>query len=90
MIVSRFLSFIIGFLAIIRTFMNSSTADQYDGLMQKKLKPGMHYFRIGRDVRTFIILLGVLVNQPLAILILIAFMTNAENVRRILLLYKNG
>ena len=86
----RFLYIIIGFLAIIGTFMNSYTADKYDGLMQKKLKPGMHYFRIGRDVRTFIILLGALVNQPLSILILIAFITNAENVRRVLLLYKNG
>lgn len=86
----RFLYIIIGFLAIIGTFMNSYTADKYDGLMQKKLKPGMHYFRIGRDVRTFIIFLGVLVNQPLSILILIAFITNAENVRRVLILYKNG
>ena len=86
----RFLYIIIGFLAIIGTFMNSYTADKYDGFMQKKLKPGMHYFRIGRDVRTFIILLGVLINQPLSILILIAFMTNAENVRRVLILHKNG
>ena len=86
----RFLYIIIGFLAIIGTFMNSYTADKYDGFMQKKLKPGMHCFRIGRDVRTFIIFLGVLVNQPLAILILIAFMANAENVRRVLILYKNG
>lgn len=86
----RFLYIIIGFLAIIGTFMNSYTADKYDGLMQKKLKPGMHYFRIGRDVRTFIIFLGALINQPLLILILIAFMTNAENVRRVLHLYKNG
>jgi CDP-L-myo-inositol myo-inositolphosphotransferase len=70
--------------------MNSYTADKYDGLMQKKLKPGMHYFRIGRDVRTFIIFLGVFINQPLSILILIAFMTNAENVRRVFILYKNG
>jgi len=85
----RFLYIIIGFLAIIGTFMNSYTADKYDGLMQKKLKPGKHYFRIGRDVRTFIILLGALVNQPLSILILIAFITNAENVRRVLILYKN-
>jgi CDP-L-myo-inositol myo-inositolphosphotransferase len=87
---STFLYIIIGFLAIIGTFMNSYTADKYDGLMQKKLMPGMHYFRIGRDVRTFIIFLGALVNQPLLILILIAFMTNAENVRRVLILHKNG
>ena len=86
----RFLYIIIGFLAIIGTFMNSYTADKYDGLMQKKLKSGMHYFRLGHDVRIFIIFLGALVNQPLLILILIAFMTNAENVRRVLILYKNG
>ena len=86
----RFLYIMIGFLAIIGTFMNSYTADKYDGLMQKKLKPGMHYFRIGRDVRTFIIFLGALVNQPLLILIVIALMTNAENVRRVLILHKNG
>jgi len=88
---SRFLYIIIGFLAIIGTFMNSYTADKYDGLMQKKiLKPGIHYFRIGRDIRILIIFLGALVNQPLLILIIIAFMTNAENVRRVLILYKNG
>jgi CDP-L-myo-inositol myo-inositolphosphotransferase len=87
---STFLYIIIGFLAIIGTFMNSYTADKYYGLMQKKLMPGKHYFRIGRDVRTFIIFLGALVNQPLLILILIAVMTNAENVRRVFILHKNG
>ena len=87
---STFLYIIIGFLAIIGTFMNSYTADKYDGLMQKKLIPGRHYFRIGRDVRTFIIFLGALVNQPLLILIVIALLTNAENVRRVLILHKNG
>ena len=85
----RFLYIIIGFLAIIGTFMNSYTADKYDGLMKKKLKQRVH-LRLGRDVRLFIIFLGALVNQPLAILILIAIMMNVENVRRILLLYKNG
>jgi len=69
--------------------MNSYTADKYDRLMQRKLKPRMHYFRIKRDIRTFIILLGVLINQPLSILILIAFITNAENVKKIFILYKN-
>ncbi len=87
---NRFLFIIIGFCAIIGTFMNSYTADKYDGLMQRKLKPGMQYFRIGRDVRTFIIFIGVLINQPLALLILIAVMTNVENVRRVIVLFKNG
>jgi len=47
----NFLALFIGFLAIIGTFMNSYTADKYDGLMKKKLGPGKYYFRMGRDVR---------------------------------------
>lgn len=80
----------IGFLAIIGTFMNSYTADKYDGLMKRKLGQEKHYFRMGRDVRIFIIFLGALVNQPLLILVLIALLMNAENIRRIVVLYKNG
>jgi len=80
----------IGFLAIIGTFMNSYTADKYDGLMKRKLKPGKHYFRMGRDVRMFIIFLGALLNQPLLVLVLIALLMNAENIRRIVALHKNG
>jgi len=79
----------IGFLAIIGAFMNSYTADKYDGLMKKNLTRGKHYFRIGRDVRMFIIFLGALLNQPALILFIIAFLTNTENIRRILLFYKS-
>ena len=78
----------IGFLAIIGSFVNSYTADKYDGLMKKKLGPGKHYFRIGRDVRIFIIFLGALINQPVWILFIIAFTTNVENIRRIINFYK--
>jgi CDP-L-myo-inositol myo-inositolphosphotransferase len=84
----NFLYLLIGFLAIIGSFMNSYTADKYDGLMKKKLDPGKHYFRIGRDVRMFIIFLGTLINQPVLILFIIAFITNAENIRRIVMFYK--
>jgi len=80
----------IGFLAIIGTFMNSYTADKYDGLMKRRLGPGKHYFRMGRDVRMFIIFLGALLNQPLSVLALIALLMNAENVRRIVVLHKDG
>lgn len=86
----NFLALFIGFLAIIGTFMNSYTADKYDGLMKRKLRPGKYYFRIGRDVRIFIIFLGALINQPLLTLVLIALLMNIENIRRIVLLYKNG
>jgi CDP-L-myo-inositol myo-inositolphosphotransferase len=84
-----FLNILIGFLAIIGTFMNSYTADKYDGLMKKKLN-SKHYFRIriGRDVRIFIIFVGALINQPLLTLLVIAVLMNIENVRRVILLYK--
>ena len=86
----NFLVLFIGFLAIIGTFMNSYTADKYDGLMKRKLGQGKYYFRMGRDVRIFIIFLGALINQPLLVLVLIALLMNAENIRRIVVLYKNG
>jgi len=78
----------IGFLAIIGAFMNSYTADKYDGLMKKNLTRGKHYFRIGRDVRIGIIFIGTLINQPALVLFIIAFLMNAENIRRILIFYK--
>ena len=80
----------IGFLAIIGAFMNSYTADKYDGLMQRKVGPGKYYLRMGRDVRIFIILLWALINQPLLTLILIALLMNLENIRRVVVLSKNG
>jgi len=79
---------LIGVFALIGTFMNSYTADKYDGLMKKKLGPRKHYFRIGRDVRMFIIFLGTLINQPVLILFIIALIMNAENIRRIVMFYK--
>ena len=87
---NNFLYIAIGFLAIVGAFMNSYTADKYDGLMKRKLRPGKYYFRMGRDVRIFIIFLGALINQPLLILVTIALLTNTENIRRIVVLYKNG
>ncbi len=86
---NNFLYITIGFLAIIGAFMNSYTADKYDGLMKRKLGPRGYYFRIGRDVRVFIIFLGALINQPLSTLVLIALLTNIENIRRIIVLNKD-
>lgn len=84
-----FLILFIGFLAIIGTFMNSYTADKYDGLMKRLLGTKESYVRIGRDIRIFIIFLGSLMNQPFAALVLIAFLMNTENIRRIVVLFKN-
>ena len=80
---------LIGFFALIGTFMNSYTADKYDRLMKKNLVPGKHYFRIGRDIRMFIIFLGALINYPILILYLIALTMNIENIRRIIMFYKH-
>jgi len=83
---SNFLYIAIGFLAIVGTFMNSYTADKYDTLMKKRLLSKDDFFRIGRDVRLLLIFFGALLNQVVLTLILIAVLTNAENIRRVVVL----
>ncbi len=85
-----FLTLFIGFMAVIGAFMNSYTADKYDGFMKKKLGEGRHYLRMGRDVRVFLIFIGALINQPFLILLVIALLMNIENIRRVKVLYENG
>lgn len=89
---STFLHITIGFLAIMGSFMNSYTADKYDGLrnglLSKRIGSKGFSFRIGRDVRTLIIFIGCLINQPLFILIWIGTIANLENIRRIVVLSK--
>ncbi len=96
----KLLCLVIGFLAIIGTFMNSYTADKYDGLMKKRIGLKGHYFRMGRDVRIFIIFLFALlnmhflfrmeiVNLPFLAILLIAILMNTENIRRVVVLHKN-
>jgi CDP-L-myo-inositol myo-inositolphosphotransferase len=87
---TNFLYITIGFLAIMGSFMNSYTADKYDSLMRNRLGSKEDYFRIGRDVRVFIIFLGALINQVVLTLVLIAAMTNAENIRRLVVLNRDG
>ena len=81
------LSLFIGFMAIIGSFMNSYTADKYDGLMKKKVKLNRG-FRIGRDVRIFLIFVGAIINQPIFALLLVALLMNIENIRRVVVCYK--
>jgi len=76
------LSVALGFAAIVGSFLNSYTADKYDGLMAVRLQ-GASYFRLGRDVRVFIIFLGALFNLPLVTLAVVAMVMNVEVVRRI-------
>ena len=74
---------LIGFLAIIGSFMLSYTADKHDSLMRARIA-GSSSLRIGRDIRVFIIFLGALFNQPFGALLIIAAMMNAETVRRVI------
>jgi CDP-L-myo-inositol myo-inositolphosphotransferase len=78
---------IAGFLAIIGSFMVSYTADKYDSLMQARINNG-HVFRLGRDVRVFLIFVGALANQVLATLLIIAVIMNAETLRRVVVCAK--
>ena len=75
----------LGFAAIIGSFMNSYTAQRYDGLMMAQNGRSFR-FRLGRDVRVFLIFLGAIANLPLATLIVIAVVMNFEVMRRIYVL----
>ncbi len=77
----------IGFLAIIGSFMLSYTADKYDGLMRDRIKKG---FRLGRDVRAFLIFLGAVFNQPYLVLIIVAVVMNLEILRRLIICRDHG
>jgi CDP-L-myo-inositol myo-inositolphosphotransferase len=76
------LSVVLGFAAIVGSFLNSYTADKYDGLMAQRLQ-GAAYFRLGRDVRIFIIFLGAVLNLPLITLGVVALAMNLEVLRRV-------
>ena len=76
----------IGFFALAGTLINSYTADKYDGFLGKKLKGRAALFRLGRDIRIFIVFLGGILNQVFWTLLVIGILMNLENLRRILLL----
>ncbi len=78
---------IIGFVAIIGSFMLSYTADKYDNLMKSRIKKGI---RIGREVRVFMMFLGAIFNQPYLVLIVIAVLMNYETIRRIVICRNDG
>jgi CDP-L-myo-inositol myo-inositolphosphotransferase len=83
------LALVIGFAAILGSYMNSYTADKYDGLMARKLR-GASYLRLGRDVRVFVIFLGALANQPLITLGVIALVMNGEVAHRIFVCWREA
>jgi len=83
------LSLSVGFMAIVGSFMNSYMADKYDGLMRKLLGGNRGYFRIGRDVRVFIVFVGAVINQAFLTLLFLALLANIENIRRVVVCYKS-
>ena len=80
---------VVGFLAIIGSFMNSYTADKYDGLMKARIARGRG-IRIGRDVRIFLISVGAVCNLPFLTLSIIAGLMNVETARRVVVARSDG
>ncbi len=76
-----------GFAAVMGTFLNSYTADKYDGLMRGRIGGGI---RIGRDVRVLLIAAGAVLNLTLPTLWLVALLMNVEVVRRIIVCWRQA
>ena len=72
----------LGFAAILGSFMLSYTADKYDNLMKARI--GGHRFRLGRDLRIFVIFLGAVFNLVAPTLAVIAVTMNLETLRRVI------
>jgi len=80
---------LIGFMAIIGSFMLSYTADKYDSLMRDRIihNKGL---RMGRDIRVFLIFLGAVFNQAYLTLVVIAVVMNIATVRRLIICRDHG
>jgi CDP-L-myo-inositol myo-inositolphosphotransferase len=82
------LIWIIGFFALIGSFLNSYTSDKYDSIFRNGDMAKRSKFRIGRDVRLLLIMIGALTNQIPIMLIILAVLTNFEALRR-LIVFRN-
>ncbi|MDA2935341.1 NTP transferase domain-containing protein [Acidobacteria bacterium AH-259-D05] len=78
---------LVGFLAIIGSFMVSYTAEKYDNRMRGRWGKGL---RVGRDFRVFLIFLGALLNQPYLTLLVLAIVMNIETIRRVIVCRDHG
>ena len=74
---------IIGFFALIGSFLNSYTSDKYDSIFKDEGMEKSSKFRMGRDVRLLLITIGALTNQIPIILIILAVIANFEALRRL-------
>jgi len=77
---------LIGFLALTGSFMISYTAMQYDKILISRAFNKKKNFRMGRDIRLFIVFIGAVLNQLFATLIILSIITNAESIRRLYVL----
>lgn len=80
------LVWLLGFFALIGSFMNSYTALQYDRLIVSKMHINKRIMRLGRDVRLFVIFIGAVLNQVFLTLLILAIVTNVESIRRLFVL----
>ena len=80
---------LIGFMAIIGSFMLSYTADKYDSLMRDLISHGKG-LRMGRDIRVFLIFLGAVFNQAYLTLVVIAVVMNIATIRRLIICRNHG
>lgn len=79
---------IMGFAAIIGSFINTYTGEKYDSIFKIRNGTGRIKFRVGRDMRLLIIVVGALTNQIPILLIIVAVLANFEAIRR-LILFRN-
>jgi len=79
---------IIGFFALIGSFLNSYTSDKYDSIFRDGDMTKRSKFRMGRDVRLLLITIGALTNQIPIMLIILAAIANFEALRR-LIVFRN-
>ena len=77
---SNFVLFV-GLLAVGSKTLLSYTAYKYDEIIK-----GQDAFRIGRDVTTFILLIGLILNVPYFTLIILTIIFNFEIIKRIFIL----
>jgi CDP-L-myo-inositol myo-inositolphosphotransferase len=71
---------VVGFFALLGSFMNSYTADKYEASYRKKAKG----LKVRRDLRLFLIMIGALLNQTFYLLMLLCVLTNAASIKRLL------
>jgi len=79
---------IIGFFALIGSFLNSYTSTKYDSIFRNGDMTKSSKFRMGRDVRLLLITIGALTNQIPIMLIILAAIANFEALRR-LIVFRN-